>query len=1028
MSFRQPDNPHKAFQTVKPLLHAIEAIRAALKEEASPSSVAEAAATYAQFCADAERRLDRIAAMLQAGSDYQAVQVAEEEPPLLELTTALSFGDEHNWQIFCDAHGLKVAPGLNTCVIHDLQALYAAGLPDISANHPLYKDFRAAVSSRDDEKARRILKLILKLNPQDENAQRELLRLEHKDLQEKIDQLREALKKDDEERIARLTEGLKAVAPATVLERLDVFHQGEDVCQALRRKQAERSMPEMLTAMRKLKAESRWQKVGQMLETLDTLFREHGVVPADEEQQNVIEELTGYHQKEKAADEKQHSFDRVLKSFLSFVGDVETRLLTGAGVTYEEIAGKDESFVKSWKELQDYQLPVAAETSQRIRTAGRGLRARLQQLQRRRRFRNLTLAAAVLMLLCCVSVIGLHAWQAWTLKQELASYLKKEDHQAAEELIKKLRSEDELLLRWPFLQAKLAEVNSWIANTRVTGSQAGDALLALERSFQGEHSTLPPALLVRQLDDAESYVNQLGGDAATEPRNRLVALKTKAELHLANVQKELVASTSATLSKLEQRSTNELSYEKLAADVGASLASIDQLFRPLEALLQPEVLALALPDYLDTRIRAFRQQLNNYDEDLRAFARIREETALSGSLISYRSAIAKWQTVKFSEAALSLKMLHTLTTEKAFQAALFTGDDQDMLQTILDDKSGRNMTPKTLLEAELKVILSLLHDEHLNNIFESTLVHYSSKKPSSPVWSMGRPEEAVIGDLFRWTANFYQPDPTQIAVLFFQQSFTRAGPAGAYQGNAVNSTRLSQTSEFMNQLEIERISDEKGEGVSKSLFEVYERLAQDPHDSPIAKSYIMLKLEEILHQRPAEWGLHFCPSLQQDLRNLHLALGSTALRSDDWLVPAMREKFQVPLAAFFNSLKTRAYMTEALARRNYLYSAVAAGLRFVGYVETDLSMVLNQQGRTASELWVIGRENGKPVLVTNPAAGTTVADLLKPIIATASVPLSPVFFVPLDRQALLHQYQKDLSGAGVDLKPHFGGSAFPAAP
>ena len=64
---------------MKPLLHAIEVIRAVLKEESPPSSVEEAALTYAQFCADAERRLDRVSAMLEKGSDYQALQVAEEE-------------------------------------------------------------------------------------------------------------------------------------------------------------------------------------------------------------------------------------------------------------------------------------------------------------------------------------------------------------------------------------------------------------------------------------------------------------------------------------------------------------------------------------------------------------------------------------------------------------------------------------------------------------------------------------------------------------------------------------------------------------------------------------------------------------------------------------------------------------------------------------------------------------------------------------------------------------------------------------
>ncbi|OYW74545.1 MAG: hypothetical protein B7Z37_17340 [Verrucomicrobia bacterium 12-59-8] len=1006
---------------MKPLPQAIEAIRAALKEEVPPSAVEDAADIYAQLCSDVVRRLDLVATMLQKGSDYQALQVAEEDPPLLDLAASVSFGEEKNWQIYCDTHGLKAAPRLNTRIIQDLEALYGKG---ISANHPLYKDFRAAVLSRDDEKSLRIIKTILKLNPQDGDAQKELLRLENKGLQEKIDQLREALKTDDEERIATLTEGIKAVAPPSKLERLDVFQEGENIRQALRRRQAEARVPDMLTTMKMLKAEGKWRQVGQMLDVVDAIFKEHRLVPADHAQKTALEDLTLFLQQEKAADEKQRSFDRTLKSFLVFAEEVETRLLTGAGVTYEEIAEKDEIFVKRWKELEGYRLPVAAESLQRLRAAGQELRAKLERMQRTKRVGNIALAAAALVLLCCISAIGLHAWKAWTLTQELASYQAKENYNAAEGLIKKLRSEEELLLRWPYLQARIEEVSAWAAKTRVTGKQAADALLALENSFQGEKSRLTATQLVRQIDDAGALVKQLGGDVAAEPKNRLAALKTKTDLHLATVLKQLATSTSTTLGKLEQRGTAELSHEKLAANVSTSCTAIDKELKPLESLLKPEVPALAFPADLETRIRALRQRLNTYQEDLRTFAAIRKETASAGSLDDYRKAVTKWQTIKFVEASPSLKMLDTLPTEKAFQAALFTGGDQEVLQAILDDKSGRYMVPDTLLEAELKIILSLLHNEYLNNIFESTLMHYSSRKASSTVWSIGKPEEAVIGSSIRWSAKFYQIDPAQKTVLFIMQSFTRAGQAGEHQGDAVTAPRLSQTSEFMNLLEIGRISDEKGERVLKSLLEVCDKLVQDPHGSPIAKAYVLLKLEDMLRLRSREWGFHYCPSLQQDLRILHQSLGTTSLRSEDWLVPDMREKWLAPLAAFFNPLIARTYLREALAHRNYLRAATAAGLKFAGYVETNLSLALNPQGRTAGELWVIGRENGKPLLVPNPAAGKAAADAPITIMATASVPLSPVFFVPADRQALIQQYQAAMSSTGVDLKPLPGESLF----
>jgi hypothetical protein len=1010
---------------VKPLLHAIEVIRAVLKEESPPSSVEDAAVTYAQFCADAERRLDRVSAMLQKGSDYQALQVAEEEPPLLDLAAILSFGEEKNWYTYCETHGLKTAVRLNARIIQDLENLYAKG---ISANHPLYKDFRSAVLSRDDEKSLRIVRTILKLNPQDENARKELLRLENKGLQEKIDLLREALKTDDEERIASLTEGIKAVAPPAKLERLDVYHQGEDIRQALRRRQAEARVPGMLTTMQGLKAEGQWRQVGRLLETLDALMAEHGLVPADDEQQTAMSELSRYHQKEKAADEKQRSFDRALKSYLVFVEEVETRLLTGSGVTFAEVAEKDETFVKRWKELESYQLPVANDALQRLRTAGQELRARLERMQRAKRIRTISMAAAALVFLCFISAVGMHAWKAWTLTQELAAYQKKESTAAAQDLIKKLRTEEELLLRWPYLQAKIEEVSAWAAKAKGTDQQAQEALLALEKSFDGDSTKLPPPQLVRQLDDADALVKQLAGDLASRQKNRLTALKTKADLHLATLLKGLSASTSTTLGQIEKTSTEELTHEKLASKVRTSREALDQQLQPLEALLKPEVPALTLPADLETRIKAQRQRLNTYKEDLQSFAALRTETAASKTLEDYKKAVAKWQTVKFVEAAPAMKMLDTLPTEKAFQAALYTSGDQDMLQAILDDKSGRQMYPDTLLEVDLKVILSLLHDERLNNIFENTLVHYSSKKPSTTIWSTSKPEETVIGGSTRWSAKFYLPDPAVSTVMFIQQSFTRAGISGDYQGDAVQSTRLSQTSEFMNMMEFGRITDEKGERVKRSLLEVFDRLIKDVNGSPVAKAYVMLKLYDMMQLRPYVWGDHFCPSLQQDVRELRRILASTTLRSEDWLITSVREKWTAPLTAFFKNCKTRAYMTEASARRSYLRAVTTVGLKFAGYVETDLSMVLNSQGRTAGELWVLGKESGKPILVTNPSAGSAVSDTAAPIIASSSVPLSPIFVVSADRKALAQQYQEALTSPGVEPKPVLNESVFLTAP
>lgn len=1011
---------------MKPLLQSIQTIRAALKDEAAPSSVEEAALRYAQACTEAEQRLDRVAAMLQKGSDYQALQVAEEEPPLLDLVGILSFGDEKHWQSFCELHGLKVAPRLNAKTVQNLEALYAKG---ISANHPLYKDFRAAVLSRDDGKSLKIVRTILKLNPNDENAKKELLRLENKALQEKIEQLREALGTDDEERIATLTEAIKASTTAAKLERVEVFQQGEAVCTALRRRQAETRLPGMLQQMTELQREGKWQEVGRLLEEVNAMIHEHRLEPLPEEQSSQRQSLTAYHQKESAADEKRRNFDRCLKGYVRYVEEIETRLLTGSGVTFDEIAERDEMFVKRWKELEGFQLPVPNETLQRLRAAGQELRARLDRMQRARRLRNMALAASVLLLLGCLSALGLHAWKAYTLTLELAGYQNKGNCGAAEALVQKLRREEELLLRWPYLQAKIEEVDGWTGQARATEKQALAALDSIESTYQGDSTSLLPASLVKQMDDAKELVGQLVEDIAPAPLNRLKALETKRDLHLAEVLKKRVSEMEAALSGIESLTATELSHQKLASNVAASCAEMESKLKQLEHLLKPEVEALKIPSDIETRVNKQRSLLDAFAKDLNAFASVREETVKAGTLAEYKAALLKWQDVKFIEAAPASQALDTLPSEKAFLSELLAHGDQSLLQAILDDKSGRHMTPDAPLELDQRTILSLIHDENLNEVFENTVVSYSSRKSNALFWSQGRPSESSIGGSVKWTGKFYEPDSTKMAVLFTERSFTRAGYGGEYQGHGVLSSRLSGTSQMINVIGISKILDEKGERVMRPLLEVFDRLVKDPDGSPLAKAYIMIKLEGMMAPpRHHEWGLHLCPTLEHDLRALHLLLGNEILRSEDWMVPSMREKWSSKLGGFFTGCKTHFYMKEALARRDYLLQAAKAGLKYVGYVEADRSVKLTQAGVAAVEWWMLGKDDRKPILVSNSQAGGNSNGVFTPPVVPEAAVLSPVFVVPIDRRQLVAQFQKALTADGIDLKPLPGESPYLAVP
>ena len=108
---------------------------------------------------------------------------------------------------------------------------------------------------------------------------------------------------------------------------------------------------------------------------------------------------------------------------------------------------------------------------------------------------------------------------------------------------------------------------------------------------------------------------------------------------------------------------------------------------------------------------------------------------------------------------------------------------------------------------------------------------------------------------------------------------------------------------------------------------------------------------------------------------------------------------------FFETRQSRQYLKEAQARRELLRDISAAGLKFGGYVETDLSLRLNNAARSRKELWLLGK-TGPLLTATETKSAPVVTQLL-----------SPIFFIPADRVALMQRYQLALSGSAAPDAP-----------
>ncbi len=176
------------------------------KSDMTDLQIRSLAAEYKRMRDAAAEKLERCAALIKAGRDYTALQVAETPPQLLETLNALSFAEYPKWVNLCKSEGYPAAAPFDEYQIELINGLYAK---HISQTHPLYRDFRRAVRLRKTEEALSVIRTICKINANDAQAKGECEKLEKKFARMKEAELEKALRERDDEKIVALYSELK---------------------------------------------------------------------------------------------------------------------------------------------------------------------------------------------------------------------------------------------------------------------------------------------------------------------------------------------------------------------------------------------------------------------------------------------------------------------------------------------------------------------------------------------------------------------------------------------------------------------------------------------------------------------------------------------------------------------------------------------------------------------------------------------------------------------------------------------------
>jgi hypothetical protein len=972
-----------------PVHKLIRQIRAGLAGGTVEMPAEALAAEYVRLAQEAEQRLEACAAMIEKGSEYQALQLAETEPGLLDLLAALSFAEAPEWAAHCAEEGLPVAPKFDSKAVAALDALYAKG---ISANHPLYKDYRAAVSSRDDERAIRIIRSIVRLNGGDANARSELARLENKLFQVQLHALREALAARDEAATIAALDELERLAPAAKLAELPEFQQAAEVRRLAARREAITQAGELARTLPEARGQGAWRKAGELLAQINALETEHDfeLEPATAAQ---VTEIRAWSEGERNAAAETQRFQSALGNVGMQAEQIETRLLTRATLTLPEAEEALLTFNRSWKDVEKFQRAVPEEIVRRVRASASALRTELDRMQRQRRLRIGSVAAAVCVTLALAAWFAVRAYRAQDYAGQLARLQESGQVEAAEKMIAHLRTEEPGLAGRPLLRAKLDATEDWTHGERGKLSEAETHLAGLEKAAAGGFADLDPVALNTEMESTTGLIEHLAEGVRGGPADRLAVVRNGFEAYLTSIREKLATAAGDELARLEELAGSGLGYDRDQEALTVALAQVEPGIKALEARARSSVQALELPAALQARVDALRQRAEIFRKELDLIHHVRETLLQATTLDGYEQALAGFKDSRLAQAAEikdARKLLAVFPKADEVLAALILPGDPAGWAAAKKELSADPFVPDAVLPVEITKLLAIREDSYLNDIWQMTLTNPGGRGGKREVFSRGELKKSGprdIGDGVQntsWAGAIYDPGvKAEIAAFTPTTIQVNRNSAGSI-GSEIADARLTDGSQCLARLELNRMTDAEGTKFERPLLKAFDDLVREKQASPLYRGYLMQQLGALIDLRPYAWGLQYSCALRADLARLKELTGNAPLRSMDWLLERKRNELGGKLASFFNELGSRNYLADARRHRDVARAALNAGLHFGGFLDGERQAHLLGEASAARALWAVPEGGG--------------VGRFDPKAAAKFAHFSPVFFVPLQNE------------------------------
>lgn len=230
---------------------------------------------YYKLCQQAEAQLEHCVALIKAGRDYPALQVAESSN-LLDLLNILMFPELEQWRNFCIAERLPSPPPFDYSQIELVSSIYSKG---VSQNHPLYRDYRRAMRLRKYEDALAIIKTISKINAYDAEARRECDKLRNRVITKKLALLELALKDKDDSLIRKILEELES--DSALISDNYIWKDAVDYQRSKENENNIKRCLEIIEELNNLDIENDFSKASDLVTEFNLITNKGGISPSD---------------------------------------------------------------------------------------------------------------------------------------------------------------------------------------------------------------------------------------------------------------------------------------------------------------------------------------------------------------------------------------------------------------------------------------------------------------------------------------------------------------------------------------------------------------------------------------------------------------------------------------------------------------------------------------------------------------------------------------------------------------------------